>query len=266
MNTVKGLEWQVRVWDSMMPVYVEEVDRRFIPVLDHLMVRAKLQRGHRLLDVGTGTGAVVLRAAPLTAPGEVVGVDISPLMLEVSEQRAMKANLGNTRFIEGQVEDLPVEDDSFDRVTASLSLMYSLDRAQAAKSMARVLKPGGTLVAAFWSGPETNDIVKFQMMAGKFAPKPPVAGVGPGAMANGQEFVDHLEAAGLKATRETEMPGFCFDTFEDAWEVLVGVTTVNMEPARKQEAMETVREAMWPADGGPRYFNNETHYVVAEKP
>ena len=83
MTTAKGLEWQVRVWDYMTPMYVEEVDRRFIPVLDYLMVRAKLQPGHRVLDVGTGCRrqgvtrvAVSRTAAPDRCLGAVVTVDV----------------------------------------------------------------------------------------------------------------------------------------------------------------------------------------------
>lgn len=46
--------------------------------------------------------------------------------------------------------------------------------------IARVLRPGGRLVASAWSGPNEADIVRFQQTAGSFAPEPPVGGVGPG--------------------------------------------------------------------------------------
>ncbi len=119
----EGLAWQTRVWDSMMPVYASEVDVRFIPVVDHVMVRANLKPEHRVVDVGTGTGAVALRMAPLVTSGEVVGVDISPQMLGIAKQRAMNAQLSNVTFVEGRAEDLQLESSSFDRVVASLSLM-----------------------------------------------------------------------------------------------------------------------------------------------
>ena len=170
----------------------------------------------------------------------------------------------NVTFVEGRAEELPAEDNSIDRVLASLSLMYSLDRPAAAREFARVLRRGGRVVAAFWSGPEQNDIVKFQTMAGSFAPEPPVPGVGPGSMADGMEFVDALTDVGVKAELETETTGFAFDTFEHAWDVLVGVTTAKMDPERQEEAKAAVREAMWPKDGGPRYFSNLTQYVVGD--
>jgi SAM-dependent methyltransferase len=259
-----GLDWQVGIWDRMMPAYEQEIDVRFIPVIDQVMVRSALRSGLRVLDVGTGTGAVALRVAPLVPDGEVIGVDISPKMLDIARQRASAAKLSNATFVEGRAEALPADDDSVDRILASLSLMYALDRSAAAREFARVLRPGGRIVVVFWSGPEQNDIVRFQTMAGKFAPDPPVAGVGPGAMADGQAFVQMLEEAGIEARLETETTGFAFDTFGHAWDVLVGVTTANMDPDRIDEARSAVREAMWPEDGGPRYFSNLTQFVVGE--
>lgn len=261
----EGLAWQVDVWDQMTPIYAQKVDCRFIPVVDQVMLRARLLPGLRVLDVGTGTGAVALRAAPLVRGGEVIGVDISRHMLDIAKQRAQAAQLDNTTFVEGRAEELPIEDNSVDRVLASLSLMYSLDRAASAHEFARVLRPGGRVVAAFWAGPEENDIVRFQMMAGSFAPEPPAPGVGPGSMANGDEFVDALKDAGVESSLETETLGFVFDTFEDAWEVLVGVTTAGMTSQKQEEAKAAVRQAMWPKDGGPQHFSNLTQFLVGEK-
>jgi len=260
-----ALGWQVGIWDEMTRVYDRSIDVRFVPVIDHVMTRARLAPGQRVWDVGTGTGAVALRAAALVPGGEVVGVDISPKMLRVAERRAAAAGLANVRFVEGRAEELPADDASVDRILASLSLMYVLDRRRAAREFARVLRPGGRVVAAFWAGPDQADIVRFQSLAGSFAPEPPVAGVGPGSMADGGEFVALLAEAGLAATLETEQPGFAFDTFEQAWDALAGVTASTMTPARLAEAKAAVRQATWPEDGGPCYFRNVTQYVVAEK-
>ena len=67
----------------------------------------------------------------------------------------------NVRFREGRAEAIPAEDGAVHVVLASLSLMYAVDRAAAAREIARVLRPGGRLVAAVWSGPEQCDIVLF---------------------------------------------------------------------------------------------------------
>jgi hypothetical protein len=91
--------------------------------------------------------------------------------------------------------------------------MYVIDRAAAAREIARVLRPGGRSVTAVWGGPEHADIVRFQQTAGSLAPKPPVPGVGPGALADPAEFLAQLESAGIRASLEVETTSFAFTAF-----------------------------------------------------
>ena len=259
----EGLEWQIGVWDQISDLYLREIDRRFVPVVEGVISRAELKPGETILDLGTGTGAVAHQAARLAGPdGTVTGVDISPEMLRLAERRAAMAGLNNIQFREGRAETIPAEDSSFNVVLASLSLMYVIDRAAAAKEIVRVLRPGGRLVAAVWAAPETCDIVRFQQTAGSFAPKPPVANVGPGAMADPTLFVKQLAEAGLTAKVETQELGFVFDTFAFAWEVLAGVTTAKLDPGRIEEAKEAVRQLMWQKPNEPRHFRNVTQFIV----
>jgi len=60
-----GLAWQIGVWDRMSDVYLHEIDRRFAPVVEQVIERAQLAAGERVLDLGTGTGAVAARAAQI---------------------------------------------------------------------------------------------------------------------------------------------------------------------------------------------------------
>lgn len=59
----EGLAWQTGVWDKMSDVYLEEVDQRFVPVIDGVISRAAITSGDDVLDLGTGTGSVALRVA-----------------------------------------------------------------------------------------------------------------------------------------------------------------------------------------------------------
>jgi len=259
-----GLEWQIGVWDEISDLYLREYARRFAPVVDAVMVRAKIKPGDVVLDLGTGTGALALRAARATGPkGRVVGLDISPDMLQLAERTAATAGLKNIELCEGRTEAIPAQDSSFDVVLASLSLMYVIDRAAAAREIVRVLKRGGCFVGAVWAEPDKCDIVRFQQTAGSFAPEPPVPDVGPGSMADPDLFVKQLAAAGLTARVETQELGFEFDTFESAWEVLAGVTTSRLDPKRKDEAKDAVRQLMWQQPDEPRYFRNLTRFIVA---
>jgi arsenite methyltransferase len=139
-------------------------------VVDRVVGRASLTAGQHVLDRGTGTGAVAERAAQVVGPqGHVVGVDISPDMLALAQRHVAAGGLTNVRLREGRAEALPAEDAAFDVVLASLSLMYVLDRAAAAREIARILRPQGRLVAAVRAGPEQCDIVLFQQTASRFA-------------------------------------------------------------------------------------------------
>jgi len=262
-NEQEGLKWQIGVWDRISPIYLRAVDNRFTGVVDAVIRRAALQSVQQVLDLGTGTGSVAIKAASLVIPGgNVTAVDISPEMIDLARQRSASLGLSNIEFLEGRAEELPAPTGGFDAVLASLSLMYVIDRAAAAREIARVLRPGGRFVAAVWGGPEEADIVLFQQIAGSFAPAPPVPGVGPGALADPAGFLLELERAGIGASVESETTGFVFDDFSSAWDVLAGVTTAQLPPERQQEAKAAVRAKMWPEGDGPRHFRNLTQFIV----
>ena len=257
--------WQVGIWDSKSQIYQQETDKRFAPVVEQVIVRADLHSGHSVLDLGTGTGSVAIQAARIVGPGgDVTGVDISAEMLALADGRLMDET--NLMFRLGSAEEIPAVDGSFHVVLASLSMMYVLDRAAAAREIARVLRPGGRFVAAVWSGPDDCDIVKFQTTAGAFAPPPLAADVGPGALADPLPFQAQLLDAGIDTDVETEELGFDYDHFELAWEVLAGqFTASSFKPERQEEAKLAVQEAMWPNGEGPRHFRNVTQFIVGNK-
>ncbi|MCI0777957.1 MAG: class I SAM-dependent methyltransferase [Chloroflexi bacterium] len=256
--------WQVGIWDRKSQNYLQETDKRFRPIHEALLDRSGLGGNQSVLDIGTGTGSVAIAAAHAVGEGgDVTGTDISADMLAVAEGRLVDET--NLVFRLGSAEEIPAVDGSFHVVLASLSMMYVIDRAAAAREIARVLRPGGRFVAAVWSGPDDCDIVKFQTAAGAFAPKPPVAGVGPGALADPLPFQAQLLDAGIDTEVETEELGFDYDDFESAWEVLAGVTTASLEPERVEEAKLAVQAAMWPNGEGPRHFRNVTQFIVGNK-
>jgi len=259
----RGLEWQVGVWNRMSEVYEHEIDPRFATVVEHVVRRADLKPGQRVLDLGTGTASVAVAAAALVGPsGTVTAVDISPDMLTLARRRIVESGHTNVDLREGRAEQLPVADRAVDVVLASLSLMYTIDRAAAAREMKRVLRPGGRLVAAVWAAAERCDIVLFQQTVGKFAPPPPVPGVGPGSLADPTAFLAQLAEVGIDARVEAEDLGFDFPDFELAWDVLAGVTAAQLPPERRQEAKRAVQAVMWPHGRGPRRFRNLTQFVV----
>jgi len=264
----RGLAWQAGVWDRMADPYIREIDTRFEPVIEQMLRRAQLQNGESVLDLGTGTGAAALVASEVVGSGgHVTAVDISGEMLAIARERAESSNLTNISIKRGSAEAIPIEDDSLDVVLSSLVLMYVINRDSAAKELARVLRPGGRAVVVVWSGPEEADVVKFQQAAGRFAPKPPVDKVGPGALADCSPFIEQLSHVGLDVSVETANTQFSFPDFESAWDALAGVTTANLDDDTRKEAQAFVHDLMW-ADSrdGPSVFNNAIQLVVIAKP
>jgi SAM-dependent methyltransferase len=115
----------------------------YAPFTWRLFEQAGLGRGMRVLDVGTGAGDVALMAAEMVGTsGSVVGVDHNPEVLETARDRALRAGLTNTTFIEGDATALDL-DGGFDAAVGRLVLMHQQDPAKALRSVATMVRGGG---------------------------------------------------------------------------------------------------------------------------
>src|SRR5215213_8100021 len=101
----EGLKWQIDIWDRMSFTYLREVDARFVGVIDGVIQHSRLRPGQQVLDLGTGTGSIAMRVAPLVVPGgSVTAIDISPEMLATARKRVAGLGLPNITFREGRAE------------------------------------------------------------------------------------------------------------------------------------------------------------------
>jgi arsenite methyltransferase len=106
----------------------------------------QLQTGERVVDIGSGAGIDSLIAAKIVGPGgQVIGVDMTPTMLEMARKSARESGAGNVEFREGLAESLPVPDGWADVVISNGVLNLLPDKLAALQEMARVLKPTGRL-------------------------------------------------------------------------------------------------------------------------
>ena len=107
---------------------------------------AEIREGDTVLDLGSGAGIDLLLAAKLTGPGgKVIGVDMTPAMIERARANAAAAGLTNVEVLEGIIEDLPVESDSVDLVLSNCVINLSPEKKRVFAELHRVLKVGGRI-------------------------------------------------------------------------------------------------------------------------
>ncbi|NLU46284.1 MAG: ubiquinone/menaquinone biosynthesis methyltransferase [Euryarchaeota archaeon] len=118
--------------------------------------------GRRCADIGTGTGEIAFMTAERVGEdGSVVGIDITPRMLELAESKLQGTDLaGRVVFEEGDALDLRYEDGSFDAVTSGYMLRNVCDVQKAIDEMYRILAPGGKVVVAELAKPD-NRMIRF---------------------------------------------------------------------------------------------------------
>jgi SAM-dependent methyltransferase len=138
-----------------------------------LVQHARVAAGQRVLDVACGTGVVAVTAARMGA--RVSGVDFTPKLLDRARENADIAKL-EIEFKEGDVEQLPFEDSSFDVVLSQFGHIFAPRPDLAVREMLRVLRPGGTVAFSTW--PPELFLGRTIAMIGRYLPPPP-QGVAP---------------------------------------------------------------------------------------
>ncbi len=151
---------------------------------------ASLEPGQTVLDLGSGAGLDCFFAAKKVGEaGKVIGVDMTPEMIERARGSAQRMNLQNVEFRQGYIEELPVEANTVDVIISNFVINLSPDKAQVFAETFRVLKPGGKLaVSDIVTAGELPEPIRNSLSAW--------AGCVAGAV-DAQEYIGMMESVGF---------------------------------------------------------------------
>jgi SAM-dependent methyltransferase len=258
--------WQ-RVADKYEPVW-SSLTRQFIP---YLIADAKLSAGMSVLDLACGPGYVSAAVKELNAVP--TGIDFSDRMIGVATTL-----FPEIRFIHGDAQDLPFDDDSFDCVLSNFGLLHISQPQSACAEACRVVKSGGRFGFSVWAGPEhnpgaktVNDAIQAHANLDVGLPEGP-----PRYLYDEKEDCRNvLEEAGFDGTSmnyetrtvQWHLPNasYFFEAERDA-----GVRTAGLLVRQSPERLDAIRNAIESgmkmySEGGEVFLPMAAHIVVLSK-
>lgn len=146
-----------------------EVAKHIEAAAEEFVGRLDIRPGTKVLDVACGSGNLAVVAARLGA--DVTGLDLADNLVEAAKKRAEKLGL-DIKFEQGDAENLPYDDDSFEIVMSMYGVMFAPRPEMIASELVRVCKPGGRIAMANWT-PESFAGQMFKL-GGKYVPPPPM--------------------------------------------------------------------------------------------
>ena len=167
---------------------------------------AEVRQGEVVVDIGSGAGIDCLFASQKVGPaGKVIGIDMTPEMIERARANARAAGAANVEFRLGDAERMPVADASADWVISNCVINLSPDKPAVFREIARVLKPGGRI--------SISDIVAEDLPPAVRASRDAWVTCLAGAISEA-EYVRGLQAAGLTDVQVTERITYRADKLE----------------------------------------------------
>ena len=151
----------ISIFDQFADGYDNPAQRCFPFFADQLVTELQPQRGQKILDVATGSGAAATAAAQATGPeGRISGIDLSENMLVKAEQNIHKMSLQNIDLHQMDGEALEFKSLYFDAVISNFCLCFFPDTLAALKQWCRVLKPGGKVMFTSFHADAFQPMVK----------------------------------------------------------------------------------------------------------
>lgn len=226
---------------------------------------AGLQPGDSVLDVACGTGIVARKAAEITSPGCVTGLDINPGMLAVAAKKAP-----DITWKTGPAESLPFEDNSFDRVVSQFALMFFENPIKALAEMKRVVRPGGAIAVTVWDTLDATPgyAVVAQILEDLFGPEVASSIHAPYSLGNKAKLTALFTQAGIENPAIHTLTGVArFNSIEE-W-IYTDIKGWTLADVIDEEGYQRLRQyapaqlAQFVQPNGSVAFDAPAHIVVA---
>lgn len=194
---------------------------------------SSLKEGETVLDLGSGAGFdCFLAANKVGHKGRVIGVDMTPEMIEKAKVNARKGNCKNVEFRLGEIENIPVADSSVDIVISNCVINLSPDKKKVFLEVFRVLKPGGRLmISDMVLLKELPDYIKESIEA--------YIGCLSGALMR-NEYLGAMQAAGFQEVRIIDETSLPIDCMANDPTVKPIIKNLNLSPDKTEEIASSV--------------------------
>jgi ubiquinone/menaquinone biosynthesis C-methylase UbiE len=255
MNSASNAE-QIEHWNDQMgrtwALMHRRLDRQLTPIGRAAMAKVALTTGTSVLDVGCGCGETTFEIAGKVAPGEVLGVDVSSMLLDIARENAP----ANVRFLEADAQTHRFEAGAFDVLFSRFGVMFFDDPQAAFANLRRALRPGGRLAFACWRNPKENQWLALPLQATSHLlppmPPPDPNAPGPFAFADADRVKSILAGAGFTDVGieplDLRTGG---DSLDDSVELALRVgqlggvlRQIGASDALKHEVEQTLRDAL----------------------
>ena len=194
---------------------------------------ASLKEGETVLDLGSGAGFdCFLAAGKVGEPGRIIGVDMTPEMIEKARENARKGSYSNVEFRLGEIENLPVADNSVDVVISNCVINLAPDKQRVFAEAYRVLKPGGRLmISDVVLLKELPDLIKNSVEG--------YIGCLSGAIMK-DEYMDAVEAAGFQGVEIVDETYFPIECMANDPTAKTLIKNLNISPETVKEVVSSV--------------------------
>ena len=194
---------------------------------------ASLREGETVLDLGSGAGFdCFLAANKVGESGRVIGIDMTPEMIQKARENAEKGNYGNVEFRLGEIENLPAADNSVDVVISNCVINLAPDKRRVFMEAFRVLKPGGRLmVSDIVLLKELPDFIKNSIEA--------YIGCLSGAIMR-DEYIGAIQAAGFQEVRIVDETSFPMECMANDPTAKVLIENLKIPPEKVKEVASSV--------------------------